>query len=359
MSELVYLTPGPTARHPNFQEYINDAIRHDVDQISHRSKNSSEIFKNTKQGLEAVLGLPCGNFHIFFLDSATYAMETVIRNMVAKHSYHFVNGAFADRFFNTATDVKKSPQRIDVPYGQRFDLETAVIPGDTELFALTVNETSTGVALDREHILRLKNQNPSRLVAIDQVTASPYLNANPCSFDAAFFSVQKGFHMPAGLGVLIVSKDAIAKSSQLERDGYDVGSNYSFSSLLKSEQKDQQPQTPNQMWIYILGRVCEHYDKIGMDNIRKQTEEKAQMLYDFFDRHPAYAPFVEDKNARSNTIIVVKTPNGSAEVIDKLKANGIMVGSGYAKFEKSQIRIANFPMHRPETMEQLMKVLGK
>jgi phosphoserine aminotransferase len=41
-----------------------------------------------------------------------------------------------------------------------------------------------------------------------------------------------------------------------------------------------------------------------------------------------------------------------------LADNGIVVGSGYGKFKDSQIRIANFPMHRTEDVKKIIEVLS-
>ena len=98
-----------------------------------------------------------------------------------------------------------------------------------------------------------------------------------------------------------------------------------------------------------------HY---GIDRIRKETEEKAELLYDFFDKQEYLNPFVKNKADRSKTIINIETGCKQNEVKTMLADNGIVVGSGYGKFKDSQIRIANFPMHRTEDVKKIIEVLS-
>src|SRR3989338_5072964 len=324
--QKIFFTPGPTQLYPNVAKYVKEALKEEVCSISHRGNEFQQIFHNTIKSLRKVLRIP-ESYHVFFLSSATEAMERVIENLVAENSYHFVDGAFSERFFTIAQELGKVHEKYEAEWGKGFDFNEKN-PDHTELICFTQNETSTGAAIDLEDIYNIKKNNNDNLVAVDIVSSVPYVEMDYSKIDCAFFSVQKGFGMPAGLGVLIANDKCIEKSKFLQNKKYDVGSYHNFHSLLKSSDKNQTPETPNVLGIYLLGKVCDDLIGQGMEKIRKETEKKAQMIYDFFDNHTIYRPFVGNKAIRSKTVITINCPN-PADIIKKLSEYGFIVGSGY------------------------------
>lgn len=351
----IYFTPGPTQLNPAVASYIKSALDDDVFSISHRSARFKDIFKQTTVNLRALLNIP-DDFHIFFISSATEAMERIIENCVEQRSTHLVNGAFSERFYQIASDLRKTPHKIEVASGNGFSADVQ-IDRDSELICITQNETSTGVSLPSDITTTLKSRHPDKLIAVDIVSSVPYVAPDYSTLDCAFFSVQKGFGLPAGLGVIILNDRCIQKAISLQKSGFNIGSYHNFPALLQQAAKHQTPETPNVPGIYMLGKVCENYLHTGITNIRNLTERKATMLYNFFDTHPNYTSFVSEKLFRSPTIVVAETVAGSASVITKLADHGYIIGSGYGQFKQTHIRIANFPMHSIEDLERVLHYL--
>jgi len=351
----IFFTVGPTQTHPRLGEFLNAGLKKGFYSISHRGKEFGGIFAHTVSSLKKLLNVPA-DFHIFFVGSATEGMELIIENCVGDKSLHFVNGAFSKRFFLTAKELLKHPEACTVPAGEGFDFATA-IPEGAELVCFTQNETSTGVKIEMEDILALKNRSPDKLFAVDIVSSTPHAPVDWGAVDCAFFSVQKGFGMPSGLGVLIVNDKCIRKAEELRSIGANIGSFHNFPTLLKSALKNQTPETPNTMAIYVLGRVCDDYIEYGLEKIRKETEEKAELIYDFFASRRDYSPFVKNPAWRSQTTIVVETSRGSSQVMKKLAENGCIIASGYGEFEAQQIRIGNFPMHKIDDVKKMLDIL--
>ena len=352
----IYFTPGPTQLNPAVASYLKSALDNDVFSISHRSDRFKDIFKQTSDNLRALLNIS-DDFHIFFISSATEAMERIIENCVEQRSTHLVNGAFSERFYQIARDLKKSPHKIEAAPGNGFYADEIQIDPESELICITQNETSTGVSLPPDITTKLKRRYPDKLIAVDIVSSVPYIELDYESIDCAFFSVQKGFGLPAGLGVIIINDRCIQKTISLQERGANIGSYHNFPALLKQAEKHQTPETPNVPGIYLLGKVCENYLHTGIEDIRNLTERKATMLYNFFDTHPHYQSFVSEKSFRSPTIVVAETLTGSASVIKKLADNGFIIGSGYGQFKQNHIRIANFPMHSIEELERVLHYL--
>jgi len=356
--EKIYFTPGPTELYPEVKNYILHALNENVCSINHRSQEFMDIYKSTIDSLKYLLNIP-GNYNIFFLSSATECMDRIIQNTVKERSFHFVNGAFAERFFKTSVELNKEAEKIEAPYGESFNFPDVNINNNPELICLTQNETSTGVAIATENIYNLKGSFPEALVAVDIVTSAPYINLDYSKIDCAFFSVQKGFGMPAGLGVLIANDRCLEKAKSLKSSNVSMGSYHNFISLYENSFKYQTTETPNVLGIYLLGKICEFLNKYGIEKIRKETDEKSSLLYDFFDNHNLFKPFVKNKTARSKTIIEIEVGDKQNEVKKSLADNGIIVGSGYGKLKETHIRIANFPMHKINDVKRIIKIIEK
>ncbi|MBI4080824.1 MAG: alanine--glyoxylate aminotransferase family protein [Candidatus Levybacteria bacterium] len=390
----IFFTPGPSQLYPTVKKHIAQALKEDIPSISHRGSVYQELSKKLKDGLRRLLDIP-ETHKIYFLSSGTEAMERVIENVVQTSSLHFVNGAFAERFFKAAEELKKKPQKYEVPLGEGFHFnfrhsgkrterahpesldvgdagqarlakasaerasmtgfDISAIPSDTELLCFTQNETSTGVAIPMEDIYQIKKQHPEKLIALDIVSSAPYVTIDFSKIDITFFSVQKGFGLPAGLGVIIVSPQAFEKTKLLSEKGLNIGSYHNFLSLEQSSLKEQTPETPNVLDMYLLQKVVEDMLVVGIEKIRKETEEKASILYDFFEK-TKNKPFVKDTRFRSQTVILVQTLDGSKVVIEKLKEKGFIVGSGYGELKDTQIRIANFPAITKKDVESLLEI---
>jgi len=352
----IYFTPGPSALYPTVFQHIQEALGKNICSISHRSAAFKQIYHNTIISLRRLLNIP-NNFSIFFLASATEAMERIVENCVEDSSFHFVNGAFSKKFYSIAGELKKNPKKIEVEFGNGFDFSNLTIPEETELICFTQNETSSGILTPPEDIYEIKRQHPEKLVVVDIVSSVPYVDIDYSQIDCTFFSVQKGFGLPAGLGVLAVNKKCLDKSFVLKKKNFNVGSYHNFLSMKEQGDKFQTVETPNLLAIYLLGQVCADLIEYGIEKIREETKIKADMLYDFFEKHQDFKPLVKNELLRSQTVIVANTSIESEVVNSKLRQKGFIVGIGYKEYKSSQIRIANFPAHGIGEIKKMLSYL--
>ncbi len=351
-----YFTVGPTELYEKVTSYYEEAAANNLFSISHRSKEFEEINANTVNALKKLLGIP-DDFYIFFLSSATECMERSIQNLVANKSFHFINGWFAQRYFDIAKALGKNPEYRLTEYGKNFT--DFSVPEDAELICITHNETSTGAIFNTDKIHEIKEANPLKIIAIDAVTSVPYYRFNFNVIDLLFFSVQKGFGLPPGLGVMACRKSLIEKSKELESGGFVTGSYNSFSKLAANAEKNQTTMTPNIPNIYLLGKIADDLNNKGLDSICSETEKKANLIYSFFDKHPNINPFVRDTNIRSLTTIVLESKVDTEKIHTKLEFNDFVVSKGYAGYKDKHIRIANFPMHTFEDVSNLLYLFKK
>lgn len=353
----IYFTPGPTELYPAVKDAIEDALGNHICSVNHRSSEFIEIYRKADSELRKLLGIP-RRYRIMFLSSATECMDRLVQNCVESRSHHFVNGAFSERFYKTSLELGRNASSSIAEHGNGFSemhLENGL--DDAEMICVTMNETSTGVAIPEAEVSRLKEANPDALLAADVVTAVPYVRPDFSKIDAAFFSVQKGFGMPAGLGVLIAGERVLEKAASLKSKGVSLGSYHNLLTLAEYADKFQNPETPNVLSIYLIGRVAEYLNSYGIERTISETESKSEKLYAAIEESKRLEALVRNEKFRSNTVIVAKAGDGQSEVKQRLLEAGYVIGSGYGKYKDTEIRIANFPMHKPEDADEIAGVL--
>ena len=349
-----FFTPGPSELYFTVENHLKRALAEQVPSISHRSSQFQSIFQEAEENLRALLSLP-DDYHVFFTGSANEIWERIVENLVAQRSYHYVNGAFSERFYRIAQELGRSPVAQTAEEGHCAVIEPEKIAADTELIAFTQNETSTGAAQPLEDIYQIRKSHPDKLIAVDVVSALPYISLDYAQIDTAYFSVQKGFGLPAGLGVWLVNERCLAKAENLAKH-QSIGSYHSLPSLLSKAKKKQTPETPNVLGLYLLAKITGDMLTKGIDIIRNETKFKAGMMYQMLSEHPNFTPFVKETSQQSKTVIVAETQRSSSEIIQELQKFNLILGGGYGHFKDKHIRIANFPTH---SREQIMLLIDK
>ena len=354
----IYFTPGPSQLFYTVEEHVKQAMKDQIPSISHRGQQFKDIYEHTVNELKRLVNLP-DNYHVVFTSSATEIWERIIQNCVEKRSFHLVNGAFSEKFYQTATELGIESTKVTGGEGDAVNIDDLDIPADTELIGLAHNETSTGVAQPLEDIYKLREQYPDALIAVDVVSSMPYVDLDFSKIDMAYFSVQKCFGLPAGLGVWLVNDRAIAKAKSLASNGKNIPKYRQLSAMIDQSHHFQTTSTPNVLNIYLLGKVAEDMNAKGLDMIRRETNYKAAVLYQCINDHPSLEVFIKNTKYQSKTTIVAKTKNTPQDTIKAFGKMGLVLGSGYGKYKEQHIRIANFPTHSNEQIELLVDHLNK
>lgn len=350
-----YLTPGPSQLYPTIPQHIEHAMRDGVLSWSHRGRDFQHMLSETLHSLRELFALP-NDYHLLFFSSATEIWERMIRSCVTHETLHIVHGVFSGKSADIATQLGRNVVRKIAPEGEILpDLADLRVPQSVEMICVAHNESSTGVATPVANIHALKKNNPHALLAVDIVSSAPHPALDWGMVDIAYFSVQKGFGLPAGLGVACVSPEAMRRAREREEQDHDTGAYRSFARMADCMNKLQTFETPPVLHLYLLGRVARDMQAIGLARIREETERKATMLYDFFDSHPRYKPFVQNRALRSSTMIVVDTHGETEKILNHLKNEGIVLGAGYGAHRGDQLRIANFPAHTVEDVARLLQ----
>lgn len=352
MSNKIYFTPGPSQLFYTFEEHFKKALLKDIPSISHRSADFIKVMEETSEALKELLTLPDG-YDIYFLNSANEAWDRIIQNLVDKSTHHFANGAFSQKFYDFALAHHKSSSITRVPDGEKYSEWS--VPEVAELIGVTKNETSVGHSFLESEIENLRKQYPDKLIALDVVSAAPSLPINFTNIDTAYFSVQKAFGLPSGLGVWIVNErchDVALKRSK----NTSLGSYRALPNLKKFGDKFQTPETPNMLFIYLLGKIAQDILRAGVSRMRNDTTYKAAILNQAIESHPNLNHFVKSIEHRSKTTMVAESSKAK-EFLQFFEKKGLVLGSGYGPHKENHIRIANFPTHSKESIEMVCDFL--
>ncbi len=358
MTKSIFFTPGPSQVYFTAEDHVKKAFQEGIPSISHRSAQFKAIFNAATENLRTLLNVP-NTHHIAFTSSATEIWERIIQNLVHKSSHHYVNGSFSERFAKIASQLHRNPSISKAELGKCPLPKNGDISPEVELISFTQNETSTGAAYPLEEVYKISDLHTDKLIALDVVSSTPYINIDFSKVDTAYFSVQKCFGLPAGLGVWIYNDKCLTKAVTLAEKGISLGSYHTLQGLHASALKSQTPETPNVLNLYLLANVAGDMLSKGIDKIRQETEQKAAILYHLFNNNPNLSAFVKNEAHQSKTVGVAEVSSmESSKLIGALKDKGLIVGSGYGPFKNEHIRIANFPTHSKEQIEMLVDTIN-
>ena len=348
----IYFTPGPSELFFTVEDHIKNGFKNNIYSISHRSKKFKKIYEECTNNLKNFLNIPDG-YHIAFLSSANEIWERIIQNLIEEESGHCINGAFSKKFYDFAisNNIKAVPYHYN---NKQYKIDK--ISNSHELLAITLNETSTGIMCD-ENIIKEIRSNVNSLIALDCVSGIPSLPFNINDVDTFYFSVQKCFGLPSGLGIWIYNNECLNKHDKLKEKKI-TGTYHSLSKLHQMGLKFQTPETPNVLGIYVFSKVLKDMMNIGIENIIRDTNYKSTLLYNTINNHPGLNPYVKNKDIQSKTVIVADTIKETDFYINELRKKGKIIGKGYGSLT-NQIRIANFPTHSKEAFESLCDELNQ
>ena len=355
-----YFTVGPSQLYPTVNGHLHEALDNHIPEISHRSPQFKEIYQQTQKNIRTLLNLP-SDYSILFYSSATECMERIVQNLSSKSSLHFVCGAFSKRFFNVAYDLGLDARMYQVWIDQNEWFVTKNISKlynfNPELVCVTYNETSTGTQMDQTMINDIREAFPNTLIAVDCVSSAPAIQLDYSKVDAAFFSTQKLFGLPAGLGVLILSPNAINRSANVKQDKPYSTSYLGVSKMHEQHTQNQTPHTPNVLGIFLLNEVIKDMLILGVDRIYQELHKKAEYIYSHYEKNPKYHPYVQSNRNRSETVIALKTIEPASNIVLRLERKGFLVSTGYGESKEQLIRIANFPATTLTDVQNLCSAL--
>lgn len=334
---------GPTHEHHMLKRYLNEALDEQISSMNHRGEPfATAVFKETARVLKLLNRVP-RNYEVYFGPNATYFF-TASANVVKNKCVVISQGAFGRKWAEKLKNAGKNVTIFEVPDGEVFNFAKFELPAGTEAVFMTALDTSTGVCMTQDDAMSLKKRYPRVILGIDVVSAEPYTDIDLSMFDIVVCSGQKQFRMPGGLGWMFASPLAVGKAhfvkESLNGDVYP-----SMVEMHNSYEKGECPDTPNALFIRVLGKMCQRMRKEGgQKKIRRVINERYDRLNELITDYAGNLEyFIEDELHRSKAVLAIDVSNNAANALVKaIKEKGIDIGGGYGVLKSHQIRIANF-----------------
>ncbi len=335
---MISFYPGPSQVHKEIPSYVAEAYESGIISENHRSKRFMKLYKSTVKLLQKRLEIP-EDYNVLFVSSATECWEIVAQSLITKNSFHFFNGAFGEKWYNYTR--KLHPLAI----GYRFGEDVEISPENLDLtgteagvICITQNETSNGTQVHNEQIGAFRNAFNEHLIAVDATSSMGGIYLDFQQADVWYASVQKCFGLPAGMGILVVSPDALKRATEInEQKHYN-----SLTFMQANAIKFQTHYTPNVLGIYLLNQTLRKSKNIH--KIHKRLEKRAGKLTSLIHSKSGWELMIDNDKVRSTTVFTIR---GESKAIKSLKQQaqkaGLILGNGYGPYADDTFRIANFP----------------
>ncbi|MBW7886276.1 MAG: alanine--glyoxylate aminotransferase family protein [Caldilineaceae bacterium] len=331
--------PGPTDVAPAVLEAQTAAM------IGHRSDEFEALFAKCQEQLRRLAYT--GSRVYVVASSGSGLHEAAIRNAVGGRVVCFVNGAFSQRWHDTAVGCAKDVVRVDVEWNSAVKpeqveaaLAEALRDGPVDAITVVHNETSTGVMSPvKEIAAAVRAVSPETLVMVDAVSSfgGVKIEVDEWGLDVMLTSSQKALALPPGLSFCAVSDRVLEKASKVTGRGW----YFDFLNLEKALKKNTTPSTPA---ISLMRALSVQLDRIfveGVDERFARHQRLAERTRQWAIEQ-GFALMAEEGHRSVTLTTVTNTRNISIKQLNAYLAQQNMeISNGYGVFKDKAFRIAH------------------
>jgi phosphoserine aminotransferase len=347
---------GPSKVRPEQVEAVVTAQR-TVMGTSHRQAPVRNLVGSVRAGLAQLFSLPDGWEVVLGNGGSTVFWDVATFGLIRERSQHLVFGEFSSKFAEAASAAPHlgDPTVIRSDPGTHPD---AVAEDGVDLYALTHNETSTGVAMK---VRRPEGTSAATaLVAVDATSAAGGLTWDPAEVDVYYFAPQKCFAADGGLWVAACSPAALERIEQIGASDRWRPASLDLKIALDNSKLDQTYNTPALATLLMFDAQLRWLnDNGGMEFAAGRSARSAATLYSWAETAPFATPFVDDPAKRSNVVGTIDLDDSidASAVNAALRANGIVDTDAYRKLGRNQLRVGMFPAIEPSDVEALTRCI--
>jgi alanine-glyoxylate transaminase/serine-glyoxylate transaminase/serine-pyruvate transaminase len=335
--------PGPT----NVPDRLLRAMHRA--QEDHRSATFPELTRSILSRLPQVVGQTRGEAFVFPASGSAMWEAALVNSLDPGARLLAVRfGQFSHLFIQTARNLGYQVDVIEVPWGEAApaDQIEAALTADTaheiQGILLVHNETATGVTSDvgavRAAMDRAKHP---ALLYVDGVSsiASLHFDFDGWGVDFAITGSQKGFMLPAGLGILYASERALARleTARTPRAYFDLRP------MRANNATGYFPSTPALSLLWGLDEALTMLLAEGMPNVAARHRRLADGVRAAVSAWGLTICATRPEIA-SDTVTAVVVPEGAnaIRVIDAAFArHDLSLGSGLAQLSGRVFRIGH------------------
>ncbi len=322
---------------------------------SHRQKPVKNVVNRVRTGLASLFNLPEGYEVVLGNGGSTAFWDIATFGLIEKKSQHLTFGEFSSKF---AQSVKEAPF-LDEPTiftSEPGSHPLAVAEAGVDAYALTHNETSTGVSMP---IIRPAGTDGA-LVLVDATSAAGGLDLDISQSDVYYFAPQKSFASDGGLWIAIMSPAAIARVAKIKESGRWIPAFFDLQIAIDNSRLDQTYNTPAVATLMLLAEQIEWMNQNGgLKFAAGRSADSSSRLYSWAEKTSYTTPFVTDPAMRSKVVGTINLDESidATEVSKILRANGIVDTDSYRKLGKNQLRIGMFPAVDPSDVDALISCI--
>jgi phosphoserine aminotransferase len=318
---------------------------------SHRQKPVKNIVHHIREGLSSLFALPAGYEVVLGNGGSTAFWDIATFSLIESRSQHLVFGEFSSKF---AAAAKKAPflGNPSIITSEPGSHPEATAEEGIDVYALTHNETSTGVSMP---ILRPVKREGA-LVLVDATSGAGGLEVDASQFDTYYFAPQKSFASDGGLWLALMSPAAITRVEKIKSNNRWVPAFFDLATSIENSRLDQTYNTPAVATLILLDEQIEWMNQNGgMKFSAGRSADSAARLYGWAEKTEYTTPFVADSSMRSNVVGTINFDDSidAATIASTLRANGIVDTEPYRKLGKNQLRIGMFPAVDPSDIDAL------
>lgn len=318
---------------------------------SHRQKPVKNVVHRVREGLSSLFELPEGYEVVLGNGGSTAFWDIATFGLIESRSQHLVFGEFSSKFAAAAKEAPflGEPTIIKSEPGSH---PLAKAEEGIDVYALTQNETSTGVSMP---IIRPANTEGA-LVLVDATSAAGGLAVDAKEFDTYYFAPQKSFASDGGIWLALMSPAAIARVEKIKSTNRWVPAFFDLTTAIENSRLDQTYNTPALATLILLAEQIEWMNTNGgMKFSAGRSADSASRLYSWAEKTSYTTPFVTDPSMRSKVVGTINFDDSidATKVAAALRANGIVDTEPYRKLGKNQLRIGMFPAIEPSDIDAL------
>ncbi len=319
---------------------------------SHRQAPVKDLVGQVREGIAQLLSLPDGYEVVLGNGGSTAFWDIATHGLIERKSQHLSFGEFSSKFAKAA---QKAPwlEAPTVIAGEPGTHPEAVAEAGVDVYALTHNETSTGVAAP---VRRVAGADAGALTLVDATSGAGGLPVDITESDVYYFAPQKSFAADGGLWLAAFSPAALDRARAVAASGRHIPAFFDLPTAIDNSLKNQTYNTPALATLFLLGEQLDWINgQGGLDWAVKRTADSAARLYDWAERSEHVTPFVTDPAKRSQVIGTIDVAEGidAATIAGVLRRNGIVDTDSYRGLGRNQLRIAMFPAVEPSDVEAL------
>jgi phosphoserine aminotransferase len=319
---------------------------------SHRQGPVRSLVRRIREGLAELFSLPDGYEVILGNGGTTAFWDIAAFGLVDHKAQHLSFGEFSSKFakVTAAAPWLDTPTVIESPPG------THPQPGaedGVDAYALTHNETSTGVAMP---VRRVPGADADALVLVDATSGAGGLPVRASEFDVYYFAPQKSFGSDGGLWIALMSPAALDRAGKVAAGGRYIPEFFSLQVAIDSSRKQQTYNTPAVATLFLLADQVEWMlSQGGLGWTTGRTARSSSILYRWAEQAPQATPFVADPAQRSQVVGTIDFDDAvdAVALSATLRANGIVDTDSYRKLGRNQLRIGMFPAVDPADVQAL------